>query len=102
MVNISFSFYRAMGVTATEKKHIIFQHFYFSFIRTRSNTDSHYSFHETAVDLASVVDRAMWRREGWNDGNISFQSTLSRKMLLPAEVVDRASSSISIKERECR
>lgn len=29
MVKISFSFYHAMGVTATEKKHIIFQHFYF-------------------------------------------------------------------------
>lgn len=29
MVNISFSFYHAMGVTATGKKHIIFQHFYF-------------------------------------------------------------------------
>lgn len=29
MVNIPFSFYHAMGVTATEKKHIIFQHFYF-------------------------------------------------------------------------
>lgn len=41
MENISFSFYHAMGVTATEKKHIIFQHFYFSSIRTRSNTDSH-------------------------------------------------------------
>lgn len=29
MVNISFSFYHAMGMTATEKKHIIFQHSYF-------------------------------------------------------------------------
>lgn len=57
---------------------------------------------QTAVDLASVVDREIWRREGWNDGNLSFQSTLSRKMLLPAEGVDRASSSVSIKERECR
>lgn len=45
---------------------------------------------ETAVELTSVVDRAMWRREGWNDGNLSFQLTLSRKILLPAEVVDRA------------
>lgn len=57
---------------------------------------------ETAVDLASVVDRAMRPREGGNDGNLSFQSTLSRKMLLPAEVVDRASPSVSIKEREYR
>lgn len=76
--------------------------FLLSLVRTRSNTDSRYSFHETAVDLASVVDWAMRRREGWNDGNLSFQLTLSRKMLLPAEVVDRASSSVSIKERECR
>lgn len=61
---------------------------------------------ETGVGLASVVDRAIWRREGWNDGNLSFQSTLSRKMLLPAEVVDRArflqSLSKSVSADECK
>lgn len=40
MVNISFSFYHAMGVTATEKKHHRLSKFLLSFVRTRSNTDS--------------------------------------------------------------
>lgn len=51
MVNISFSFYHAMGATATEKKHIIFHlsTFLLSFVRTRSNTDSRDFFLDTLI-----------------------------------------------------